>query len=316
MKAVTAGAAGLGFLGISREVIGQDKPRLIRVAAGSPGTSYYTFSGPMGNLINTHSRNPRIATTVSTSGGGLANVRLLEAGETDIACTQANTAWAAYNVGEPFKKKVDIRAVLAAEATPVYFVVRANSKYQTVKDLLGAKLTPGDQAGGTHVLFRDIMKTLGYSYSESNLAYMPFGECKDALADGKVDVWWAFQSANVTALAAMTNIRIIGFSAEELKKIAEDRPYLTPATVSAGAYGNNIPSVPVPTTAVTSLWICRPDMDASLVYEMVKVICEHKDVVRKSQASSQMFDAKFAAGTRAIPYHEGATRYYKEVGAL
>lgn len=298
-------------------VFGQENVVFLKIAAGTPGTSYYAFSGPMGSLINQYSKNPKISTTVSTSGGGLANMRLLEAGETDIATCIANVVHQAYNGIVSFKKKVDIRNILMAEALPYYFVVLADSKYKTVGDLLkGAKITPGDQAGGTHQLFRDVMKVLGYSYSESNLVYMAFGECKDAIADKKVDAWWTFQSANVDALVSFTKVRFITFTDSELKKILDATPFLSKGTVPAEAYGRNIPEAPFPALVATSLWVCKPDMDPNIVYQIVKIVCENKEVVQKSQASSRVFDAKFAASSKTASYHEGAIRYYKEVGAM
>lgn len=314
LKTVGAGTLGMALSGVlGREATAQEKISFIKIAAGAPGTSYYAFSAPMGGLIDQYTKSPRVKSTVSTSGGGLSNVRLLDGGETDIATAMASLCWQAYSGMEPFKKKVDVRTVLAGEQCPYFFVVLADSKYRTMSDLQGKRMTPGDPGGGTHLLFRDVMKALGYTYSESNIVYMGHPEGKDALADGKVDAWYTFLSANVDALAALKKIRIIPYSDAEMKKIFEKMPFFSRVTLPAGTY-KDVPETPM--ISVPSLWVCKPELDAKLVYEVVKVICEHKDVIQKSHRNSVDFSAKFAANSRAIPYHEGAIKYFKEVGAM
>jgi TRAP transporter TAXI family solute receptor len=285
----------------------------LKIAAGAPGTSYYAFSAPMGQLIDRYSKNPKIQTTVSTSGGGMSNLRFLVAKETDIATTQAGNAWKYSKGMAPFEKKADLRAVLAGEQCPYFFVVPADSPIKTISDVAGKRITPGDPGGGTQDLMKEMFRVLGIKYQESDIVYMPHGEGKDALADGKVDAWFTFLSSNVDALAAVKKVRIVSFSDSDVKRITEGLPFVSkivfPEGVVRGVGRVTVISMP-------SIWVVRPDMDANLVYQIVKIICEHKEVIQKSQRNSREFDAEFAANSTAIPYHEGAVRYYKEVGAM
>jgi TRAP transporter TAXI family solute receptor len=290
-----------------------DKTVFINVAAGSPGTSYYAFSAPMGGLIDQHAKNPAIKATVSTSGGGVSNTRLLISKETDIASTMANVAWKAANGLAPFKQKANLRAILAGEMVPFFLVVPDDSSIKTIKDVAGKRMTAGDPGGGTQILFKELMKVLGISFKESDMVYMTHGEGKDALADGKVDAWFSFLSANMDALAARKKIRLISFSDDELNTILTKMPYFSKSVLPAGVLKDVGESIVI---SVPSLWICRPELDANVVYQIVKIICEHKDVIRKSHRNSRLFDAQFSANSKAVPYHEGALKYYKEVGAM
>lgn len=308
---ITAGILILALMFVGA-TFAAEKTVFLKIAAGSPGTSYYAFSAPMGGLIDQYSQNPVIKATVSTSGGGVSNTRLLITKETDIATTMANVAWKAANGVDPFKQKSDLRAILAGEQGPFFLVVLADSSIKSIKDIAGKRVTAGDPGGGSQILFKELLKVLGVPFKEQNMVYMTHGEGKDALADGKIDAWFTFLSANMDALTARKKVRLISFSDAELKIILKKMPYFSKFVLPAGVLKNVGESTVI---SVPSLWICRADMDADLVYQIVKIISENKEVVRRSHRNSRGFDANFAANSTAIPYHEGAVRYYKEVGA-
>jgi TRAP transporter TAXI family solute receptor len=291
----------------------QEKIVKWKVAAARPGTSYYAYSAPMGDLVNQYSKDPKIELTVSTSGGGIVNIGYLSAKETEIACCQTGNAWLAVNGMDPFKEKIDLRAIVVAEQAPFFFVVAADSNIKSVADIVGKKVVPGAPGSGTAVVFQKTTDALGLKIKESDTVYLSWAEGKDALADGRVDVWFSFLSANLDALAAKRKIRLISLSDAEVEKISKEVPYVPKMLFPAGVVqGVDKPTVTISTKA---LWVCRSDADPNVIYEIVKSIIEHKEVIQKSHRNSRMFDAKFAASETLIPYHEGALKYYKEVGA-
>jgi TRAP transporter TAXI family solute receptor len=268
----------------------------------------------MGNLLEQFSENPKIHTTVTTSGGGVANIRYVENDECEIGTTQAGNAWKAYNSIDPFEEKIELRALIAGEQSPYMFIVLENSDITSISKVSGKRISPGHAGGGTNLILRDVLSFLDIEYDESDIVFMPHGEGKDALADGKIDVWFTFYSAWVDALANSKNIRVLSFSESDIDIISQQRPYFSATVFPA----NTIEKVPeeVRLLSVPSIWVCKPEFDESLAYQIVKIIVEHGEVIQQSHRNSRMFDANFAANSSAIPYHDGALKYYREVGAI
>ncbi len=57
------------------------------------------------------------------------------------------------------------------------------------------------------------------------------------------------------------------------------------------------------------------DQNADVVYKTTKVIYENKPMLEAASATLKSFDPSVMVEANAVPYHPGAKRFYKEVGA-
>jgi len=100
-----------------------------------------------------------------------------------------------------------------------------------------------------------------------------------------------------------------------MKVINAEHPYLVEFKIPADVY----PDVPAFTciASASNLGV-SPDMDGQLAYDITKMLFENFDefaAVHKSIKTE--FNLEMATGQGQLaPYHPGAIKYYKEVGAM
>ena len=59
---------------------------------------------------------------------------------------------------------------------------------------------------------------------------------------------------------------------------------------------------------------CLQEMDASLVYNILKAFLEHQQELAMAHGEMRKFTLKNAAVDSPIPFHPGAVKYFKEKG--
>jgi TRAP-type uncharacterized transport system substrate-binding protein len=92
-------------------------------------------------------------------------------------------------------------------------------------------------------------------------------------------------------------------------------PFLTTDTIAADTY----PGIAAtPTLSVGAQWVTRDTVDAELVYQATKSLysASGQQVLVQGHSKGRYITVANAVQGAAIPYHPGALRFYKEVGAL
>ncbi len=154
------------------------------IQAGPDGTSFQAISAPFGQAVRSYSENPPIDATVSSSGGGVENVRVLFQGETDVATTDGASSYNAMNGNDPFSDPKPIKWLARAALGQRFYAVRADSDIEDIADLEGARVAPGPAGSGGYTQHEEIMETLGIEVDNASLEHSEGGS---ALRDGQVD---------------------------------------------------------------------------------------------------------------------------------
>src|SRR4029450_4275069 len=128
-------APGLPGAGAPAPAPAAQPRRFVTIAAGSVDGVYYPIAGAI-SRITSDTKSLNIRATVESSGGSMANVQLLRAGEADFAFLQNDIAYYAFNgiTLEPFAGK------------PVKSMAGVFSVYPEVVHLI-ATHAPGVKAG-------------------------------------------------------------------------------------------------------------------------------------------------------------------------
>ncbi|MBQ8015489.1 MAG: TAXI family TRAP transporter solute-binding subunit, partial [Clostridia bacterium] len=116
----------------------------------------------------------------------------------------------------------------------------------------------------------------------------------------------------VTDLSTTTGIVLVEIDAEHLAALQAEYGFYAEYTVPAGTY-NGI-DVDVTTVAVKATFIVSNDLDEETVYQLTKAIYENKDEYSHEKASEM--SNEYAVSSISVPFHPGAERYFKEVGAI
>jgi len=175
--------------------------RAVTIAAGSVDGVYYSIAGAI-SRITSDTKSLDIRATVASSGGSLANVQLIRAGEADFAFLQNDIAYYAFNgielepfAGKPVKS---MAGVFSVYPQAVHLIATHASGVKSVRDLKGKRVAFGPVGSATEQNALQVLEVHGIA--ESDLAApvrVSFSAAVDQLKAGAVDA--AFFSIAVGA---------------------------------------------------------------------------------------------------------------------
>jgi TRAP transporter TAXI family solute receptor len=113
-------------------------------------------------------------------------------------------------------------------------------------------------------------------------------------------------------LATTHAIRIIPFTPEQTKKILAANKTYSAVELAGGVYKGV--DKPVPTIGVWNVLICQESLDTELVYNLVKALYAHNDLLCKIHPSAAYTTPENAVKYSPIPLHPGTIKYLKEKG--
>ncbi len=287
----------------------------IQVGTGGSTGTYYGFC----NVISTILKEKTGANLViNSSGASKANILNIADGIVDMAIVQNDVMDYAYNGTSLFEKDGAIKSFStlgAAYAEVCQIVAKADSGIKTVADLKGKKVSVGDSGSGVEFNAQQILGAYGITFEDIDKQNLSFQASADALKDGKIDAFFCTAGAPtvaITDLATTTGIVLVEIDDAHLQALQKDYGFYAAYNVPAGTY--NGVDADVTTVAVKATFIVSNELDEETVYQLTKAIYENKDAYTHDKAKE--LSLEYAVSSISVPFHPGAEKYYKEVGAI
>jgi TRAP transporter TAXI family solute receptor len=262
---------------------------------------------------------PGLAIT-QTPGAGIANVRGVDEGKAQIGLSNSNTAVLGLQGGKPYPKKVTNVCQLG-NLYPQYFqvVAGANSGINSFADLKGKRLVTQPKGNTSELLTDQVLRLNGMTYE--SLAKANFQAAyNDAVAmmkDGHVDVFTLGTTAPASAvmdLASARDVVLVPVDDKTYNSVKSTNLGYNKLIIKAGTYPKQNKDVPVIGYSTHVIVAC--DLPEDVVYKMVKTMAANVGdmaAVVKPIAGSTPKDMALDIG---VPFHKGAAKFYKEVGAM
>src|SRR5262249_9669214 len=125
----------------------------ISFGTATPGGGFPLYGDALTELMN--AADPSLAITTRNTKGSNENIPLMEKGELDIATVAGEPAYEAFmGIGRP---ATPLKILTAMYSSPGMFVVRADSPYKTIRDLVGQPVAFGAKGSGLPILSRYIL---------------------------------------------------------------------------------------------------------------------------------------------------------------
>ena len=122
----------------------------ISLGTATPGGGFPLYGNAFAEIMN--AADPALSIRPRNTRGSNENIPLLENGELDIALVAGEPAYEAFmGIGRPGTR---IKILTAIYSSPGMFVVRADSPYRTIRDLLGKPIAFGARGSGLPILSR------------------------------------------------------------------------------------------------------------------------------------------------------------------
>jgi TRAP transporter TAXI family solute receptor len=312
MKRLVIAAALTAF--IATPAIAQTN---LLILTGSTSGVYY----PLGNAISSIfiKAIPGARSSVQVTKGSVENLRLLEAGDGELAFSLGDTVSAAWkgNADAGFRTQLgNLRGVAAIYRNYIQLVVSEASGVKSLADLKGKRVSVGPKQSGTELNARAIFAAAGLSYSDfARTDYLPFGQSAKLIEKGDLDA--TLQSAglgvdSIRHLSTAIPIMMLPIPKDTVTKIG-DAAYV-PALIPARTYEGQ--PEPVETAAVVNFLITRNGLSDDLVYAMTKSIFTNLQHLVQTHPAARGIAVADAASGMPLPMHPGAERYYREIGIV
>ena len=279
---------------------------------GDQGT-YYGFGGVVAGKVG---ETTSTTVTAITSGGSAANIEALQAGDAQIGFAQSDVMAYAYEGTRLFEETgavTNISTVANLYMEQVQ-IVTLNENIKSVEDLKGKNVSIGAAGSGVYFNAIDALGVYGLTEDDITPTYQSFGDSTEALQDGKIDAAFVVAGAPttaVTSLSATKQVYLVSIDADHVKKLIEESPYYSEATISKDAYGMPEDAT---TVAVGAVVIANDDVSEDDIYNFCWGVYENIDSITAAHDKGKELDCDFAASVTAVPYHPGAAAYFAEKG--
>lgn len=282
-------------------------------AAAGIGGTYYPMSVGMSKIINKYV--PDVKITIEVTGGGVANSRLVGAGDNDFGISNSNSCYFAIKGQKPFKKAYKMYSIAYLYPSSLHTVVMAKSPVKSFQDFKGKRIAIGPAGGGTINTFRDLIPFYGFQEKDFKLSFISFSDGVKALKDGNADINMVIAGAPAGAakeLAETADVRFVSVEDDKLKQLMGKYDYYVRSELPKTMFNT---SEDIVTIGLGNLWIVRDNMPEETVYQMTKAVFEHLDELGKAHPQGKNVSIKTATSV-SIPLHPGAIKYYKEKGVI
>lgn len=312
MRAMKLALAASLLIGAQAAVAQQQ----LSVATGGTGGTYYPIGGGLAEMIKKHIDGYDAVAEVT--GASVENMGLVWRGDSDLALALADTVYQGYTGTGAFEgRELDnIRAIASVYPNAVQIVTMADSGIESLEDLKGKVVSVGAPGSGTELNAKALLESNGITYDDFDARRLNFNETADALRNGDIDAgFWSVgpPTSSILNLATTSDVRLIGLSDEEIANAQKDEPVFAAYELKAGMYEGMDEAVQ--TISIPNVLITSSEMDDELAYQLTKMLFEKTDELIAIHPAANDTTVEFSTASTPIPFHDGALRYYEEVGA-
>jgi len=286
---------------------------------GTGKQGFFTYSA--GAAIAKVAADGGLNLRVKPFGGTSAYVPGVNAGEQQFGlANELETHYAVTGTGiYKDKPQPDLRVV--AVLTPLYseFFVAKDSPIKTIADLKGKRVPSGYASQRVlDVLTQGTLANGGLSYTDVQQVPVPnvVGGA-DEFEQDKADVFmFALGSGKVAEVNSKVPVRVlpIDHSKEAMDRLRKFIPVAYATQVTPG-HGNAGVEEPTWVYAYDYLVLANDKVPDNVVYELTKLMHEHKKELAANFGALSGFDPKrMNKDMGPVQFHPGAVKYYKEIG--
>src|SRR5882724_11300784 len=314
-RVICAGVLLLAGSGAAQEGGKPIQKTTISLGTATPGGGFPLYGNAFAQVINdadqTLSIEPR------NTKGSYENIPLLEARQLDLALVAGEPSYEAFKgIGRPATR---LKILTAMYSSPGMFVVRADSPYEAIRDLVGKPVAFGARGSGLPVMSRFALDGLGLKQDEDfQSVYLDHaGDGPAMVLDGRVAALWGAGIGwpGFTTLAASPGgARFIAPDADEIARVKAKHAFLKPMTIPAGSYPNQ--NAPIDSLGSWSFVLARADLDDGVAYRLARTLHGAEGALCKklAQACETTAANTVAAAPDAALIHPGVMKYFREIG--
>ena len=313
-------ATALIFAGGSQEAGDPDSHPKVMIKFPTAGASgaLYSVGAAITNMWNMNI--PFVRASSQASGGGIDNLNQIADGESQVSTAISSNCWQSFNGTDSFEGRAnpDLRVIAGLYLNPNQVVVTKRSGISTLSEVKGKRFAVAASGSSVEGECRNHFTAAGLEYPDDIRAqYISFSDSAELLANGQIDGAWIMSGIPAPAVsqALSSGCRLLDIDEKTVDNLKAEYPWYVTYTIPAGSYPNQTQDIR--TTAIKMVLFCSAELDDETVYMLTKTLWENMEELGLSQSSLRGLTPEEAVRDIAgLPLHEGAMRYYREIGVL
>jgi TRAP transporter TAXI family solute receptor len=289
----------------------------ISLGTATPGGGFPLYGNAFAEAMN--AADPTLSIEPRNTKGSNENIPLLEAGSLDIALVAGEPSYEAFmGIGRPATK---LKILTAMYSSPGMFVVRADSPYKTIKDLVGQPVAFGAKGSGLPILSRYMLDGIGLKQDEDfkSIYLDRAGDGPAMVQDGRAAALWGAGigwPGFATMAAAPGGARFIAPDASEIARNRAKHTFLKPLTVPANSYPNQ--TAAIDSVGSWSFILVRDSLPDDVADRLARTLhgIEAAFCKKLPQACETTAASTVAAAPNVELIHPGVMKYYREIGVV
>ncbi|MDO5603948.1 MAG: TAXI family TRAP transporter solute-binding subunit [Paracoccus sp. (in: a-proteobacteria)] len=317
IKTITAAMALAAIAGTAQA---QDE-QFITIGTGGQTGVYYVVGQSICRLVNRDTATTGIRCTAPSTGGSIANINAIQAGDMTMGVAQSDWQHHAYAGTSDYEGNQfdNLRAVFAVHPEPFTVVARADANIGSFEELKGKRVNIGNPGSGSRGTFEVVMNAKGMSMSDFALtSELRPAEQSAALGDNQVDAITytvGHPNGSIQEATSTVDARLVPVEGEAIDKLVEENPYYAKVVIPGGMYAGNDDDVN--TFGVKATFVTSADIPDEVVYEVVKAVFDNFDRFKGLHpAFANLTPEEMIGEGNTAPLHPGAEKYYREKGWL
>ena len=300
----------------------QAQQKFMTIGTGGVTGVYYAAGGAICRLVNKDRAKHGYRCTVESTGGSVANINTIKAGDLDFGVTQSDWNHHGHKGTSTFASTgafTDLRSVFSLHPEPFTVLARADANVKNFTDLKGKRVNVGNPGSGTRASMDQLLTAMSWKVSDFGLAAeLKADEHGAALCDNKIDAFFygvGHPSANIQDPVTTCGAKLVNITGPAVDKLIKDNPFYAKATIPGNMYKGN--PDPVQTYGVLATFVTSAKAPEDQVYTLVKAVFENFDDFKKLHpALANLNPENMVKDGLSAPLHAGAAKYYKEKGWL
>ena len=294
--------------------------RRLSIGTAGTGATIYIYGGAIAKVISTYI--PKVEATAELTAGAVDNLRLLLRGSVDLAGVMSDALDDALQRRGAFAggPAAPARTLVNLYRTVMHLVTFADLRIERLADLRGRRVSTGAPGAGTDNMALRVLAAVGLDPDRDlRRERLSFAASAEAMKDGKLDACFiagALPNPSVMDLARTHGRRLCLVPLDEvlptLQRQFGPNVYL-PFDVPRGVY----PGVDatVATAGANQLLVADERLDQALVHDITRALFDHHAELVAVHPAARELTLRSAVTGSPAPYHEGAIRYFREMGA-
>ncbi|MFT4588071.1 MAG: TRAP transporter TAXI family solute receptor [Candidatus Binatia bacterium] len=295
---------------------GSGKRQFVTIGTAPVGGMFFTVGGAIAEVLDANQGANNWKVAAEASRGSQENIRLLTAGEQQVALSNSSISYFAVRGEGGWDKKYDINVVTTMFPLVAQFVTKKGSGINSIADLKGKRVVVGPEGAGFEYFLRPLLEAHGVTYKDFEPVYAGQQTSTDYLGDGNVAATFlggGVPLGSITSASSTMDIAFVPYDAKVKEDLIKKYAFFGAATIPGGTYkgiaddfaGMNVGSAHL---------ICAANADEELIYQLTKTLFENRASLAEKAKPGKSINEKNSPRNTGVDFHPGAIRFYKEKG--